>query len=152
MKIEEKQWKQNSFTAGFHFSNGVAHFEGFSMETVVSNALELTYRVLVKHPKDGNFWTMKGMENPIRQEQIQKVLDKKHNGYLDGKEFVFEVFDKTGKRPLFATKFNAEEKIPTEGYGSKHLVATSFCWAFDLPEDLQPLAKNAIEKHLAPIA
>src|SRR4051812_33121323 len=100
--IEEKQWKKGSFTVGFHFSNGIAHFEGFSMETVVSEALELKYRVLVKHPTEGNFWTMKGMEEPMTQNEIQRVLEEKYNGFLVGKEFAFEIFDKTGKRKLFA--------------------------------------------------
>jgi hypothetical protein len=147
IKIEDKHWQNGSFTVSFSFSNGVAHCGGFSMETVVSDALELKYRILVKHPKDGKFWTMNGMEEPMRQDEIQKVLDKDHNGYLAGKEFVFEVFDKLGKTNLFGSRFNAVEKIPAEGYGSEHLVVTSFSWSFPLPSELQKLAKEALEKH-----
>lgn len=118
------------------------------MENVVSDALELKYRILVKHPVDGKFWTMKGMEEPMRQDEIQKVLDEKHKGSLPGKEFIFEVFDKTGKTNLFGTKFNAEEKIPAEGYGSEHMVFTSFTWSFPLPPELQIIAKKALEDHI----
>ena len=147
--IEERQWKKGSFTVNFHFSNGIAHFEGFSMETVVSVKLGLKYRVLVKHPIDGKFWTMKGMENPMIQDEIEKVLKEHHKGFLSAKEFAFEVFDKTGTRKLFATRFDAEDKIPPEGYGNEHLVVQSFSWLFDLPEDLQSAAKQAIEEHFA---
>lgn len=145
--IQDKHWQNGSFTVGFSFSNGIAHFEGFRMETVVSHALELKYRILVKHPVDGKFWTMKGMEEPMRQDEIQRVLDKQHNGFLAGKEFIFEVFDKSGEKNLFGTKFNVDEKIPAEGYGSEHLVVTSFSWNFPLPPELQVIAKKALEDH-----
>jgi len=92
---------------------------------------------------------MKGMESPMEQREIRKVLDEKHKGFLEGKEFAFEVFDNTGTTKLFATRFNATEKIPAEGYESEHLVATSFCWSFDLREELQPLARKAFEEYLA---
>ena len=150
--IEERQWKRSSFTVRFTFSNGAARCEGIDPDTVVSGALKLRYRIQVKHPVDGKFYTMKRMEEPMRLREVQKALDERHNGFLDGKEFVFEVFDKDGKRSLFATKFNAEEKIPSEGFGSEHLVAKSFCWGFELPPDLQPVAKEAIEKYLAPVS
>lgn len=103
---------KGSFTVGFHFSNGVAHFEGFSMETLVSSTLRLKYRVLLKHPVDGKFWTMKGMENPMTQDEIQEVLETQHRGFLGAKEYAFEVFDETGEEKLFATKFNADERFP----------------------------------------
>ena len=148
MTIEDKHWQNGSFTVSFSFSNGIAHFEGFSMETVVSDSLALKYRVLVEHPVEGKFWTIKGMEDPMRQAEIQRVLNDLHKGFLAGKEFIFEVFDKTGKKNLFGTKFNAEDKIPAEGYGSEHLVVTSFTWSFPLPPDLQLEAKEALEKHM----
>jgi len=145
--MNDKHWKNGSFTVGFSFSSGVAHCNGFSMETVVSDSLELKYRILVKHPIDKKFWTMKGMENPMREEEIQKVLDEKHNGFLAGKEFIFEVFDNTGDN-IFGTKFDATEKIPSEGYGSEHLVITSFSWSYPLPLNLQKKAKESLEVHM----
>ena len=150
MKIEDKHWQNGSFTVGFSFSNGIAHCEGFSMETVVSTALKLKYRIQVKHPIEGNFWTMKGMEEPMSQDEIDKVLKEKHNGYISAKEFIFEVFDNTGKN-LFGTRFNAEEKIPAEGYGSDKMVWTSFNWSYPLRADLQILAKKALEAHMLKI-
>lgn len=150
--MDDRHWQNGSFTVGFSFSSGVAHCEGFTMETVVSDALELKYRILVKHPVKGKFWTMKGMEKPMRQDEIQKVIDEQHRGFLAGKEFIFEVFDKTGERVLFGTKFNAEEKIPAEGYGSEHLVVTSFTWSFPLPPDLQEIAKETLKKHMQKIS
>lgn len=146
--MKDEHWQNGSFTVDFSFSNGVANFTGFVMETVVSCALELKYRVLVKHPIEGKFWTMKGMEEPMRQDDIQKVLKEQHKGYIAGKEFVFEVFDQTGEECLFATKFNAEERIPAEGYGSEHLVVTTFSWNFPLPPDLQQKAKKALKQHV----
>jgi hypothetical protein len=118
------------------------------MENVVSDALELKYRILVKHPVDGKFWTMKGMEEPMRPDEIQKVLDDRHKGFIASKEFIFEVFDKTGKRNLFGTRFNAEDKIPAEGYGSDKMVFTSFSWSFPLPPELQTIAKKSLEDHM----
>ena len=149
--IQDKHWQNGSFTVRFSFSNGIAHCEGFSMENVVSAALELRYRILVRHPIDGNFWTMKGMEEPMRQGEIQKVLDERHKGFLAAKEFIFEVFDKTGKN-LFGTRFNAEDKIPAEGYGSDKMVFTSFSWSFLLPPELQAMAKKALEDHMKKIS
>jgi hypothetical protein len=146
--LEDKHWQNGSFTVGFSFSNGVAHCEGFTMETVVSHALGLKYRIQVKHPIKGNFWVMKGMEKPMSQDEIRKVIDEVHKGHLSGKEFIFEVFDKTGEKNLFGTRFNAEEKIPAEGYGNEHLVFTSFTWSYPLPADLQPIAKAALEQHM----
>jgi len=87
----------------------------------------------------------------MRQDKIQEVLDKEHSGCLAGKEFVFEVFDKTGETRFFNTRFNAEEKIPAEGYGLEHLVVTSFSWSFPLPEELQKIAKEALENHVSGI-
>lgn len=147
-KMEDKHWQNGSFTLSFSFSNGIAYCEGFTMETVVGDALKLKYRMLVKHPVDGKFWTMKGMEEPMRQDDIQKVIDERHKGSIAGKEFIFEVFDETGKTNLFGTKFNAEEKIPAEGYGSEHLVVTSFTWSLPLPPELQFIAKKALEDHM----
>lgn len=146
--IQDKHWQNGSFTVGFGFSNGIPHCEGFTMETVVSTALDLKYRILVKHPLKGDFWTMKGMEVPMSQDDIEKALKEFHNGYLSGKEFIFEVFNKTGGELLFGTKFNAAEKIPAEGYGSDHLVVTSFTWTYPLPEEMQQVAKKALEDHV----
>jgi len=148
-EIKEKHWQNGSFTVQFSFSNGVAHFDGFAMETVVSHGLHLKYRVLVKHPVDGKFWTMKGMENPMSQDEISSVLKKQHKGYLAGTEFVFEVFDETGETRLFNSRFNAKDKISPEGYGSEHLVVTSFSWNYEFPtETLKQLAKQALEEHV----
>lgn len=91
---------------------------------------------------------MKGMEKPMTQDEIRKVIDEVHKGYLSGMEFIFEVFDKTGERNLFGTKFDAKEKIPPEGYGNEHLVVTSFTWSFPLPKDLQPIAKKALQDNI----
>lgn len=146
--IQEKHWQNGSFTVGFGFSNGIAHCEGFTMETVVSIALGLKYRILVKHPLKGGFWTMKGMEDPMSQDEIEDAMKKFYNGYLNGSEFIFEVFDNTGKELLFGTKFNAADRIPSEGYGTEHLVVTSFTWSFPLPEKMRPIAKKALEEHV----
>lgn len=137
MNTEADKENRLSFTTDFHFQNGIPFFEGFVMETVVSHRIEAKYRVLVKHPQDGHFYTMKGMEEPLTQDEIHKVLKEQHNGAIGAKEFAFEVFDKTGTRKLFATRFNAEEKIPADGYASDKLVVTTFSWIFDLPEDLK---------------
>jgi len=148
LTLEDKHWQNGSFTVGFSFSNGIAYCEGFTMETVVSHGLRLKYRMLVRHPVDGKFWTMKGMEEPMKQDEIQKAIDEKHKGSVPGKEFVFEVYDETGKERIFATQFDAEAKIPAKGYGNEHLVVTSFTWSFPLPEILQSIAKKALEDHM----
>jgi hypothetical protein len=145
--LDEKHWQNGSFTVSFSFSNGFAYCEGFSMETVVSDALELKYRIQVKHPVEGGFWTMKGMEEPMRQAEIREVIKERHKGSIVGKEFIFEVFDKTGKRNIFGTRFDTEEKIPPEGRGSEHLVVKSYTWSYPLPEDLQLIAKKALEDY-----
>jgi hypothetical protein len=124
-----------SFTTDFHFQNGVAYFEGFILETVVSNRIGAKYRVLVKNPKDNHFYTMKGMEEPLKQDEIRKVMDERYKGSIGADEFAFEVFDNTGQKKLFAIRFNAKEKIPSDGYSTDKLVVTSFCWAFDMPKD-----------------
>lgn len=126
-----------SFTTSFHFHNGCAFFDGFTMETVVSNHIGAKYRVLIKHPADGKFWTMKGLEEPMTQTEIGKVLKNLHKGALIGKDFAFEVFDKTGTEKLFATVFNAQDRIPADGFSSDKEVFTTFSWAFELPESMR---------------
>lgn len=127
---------QLSFTASFHFQSGHAFFDGFTQETVVSVRIKAKYRVLVKNPEDDHMYTMKGMEKPLSQEEIRKVLKEKHQGSIHGEEFAFEVFDEKGER-LFATKFNAQERIPPDGFESNKVVYTSFSWVFELPEGLR---------------
>lgn len=145
--IKDEHWQNGSFTVGFSFSNGAAHCDGFRTETVVSDALELKYRILIKHPIDGKFWTMKGMEEPMRQNKIDEVIRKRHNGFLAGKEFIFEVFDKEGNH-LFGTRFDAEERIPPDAHKSDRVVFTSYSWTFPFKsEKLQQLAKQALEEH-----
>lgn len=139
-KRENPQGKKEdklSFTVGFHFQNGHAYCSGFSTETVVSVNVGAKYRILVKHPKDGKFWTMKGMEEPMTQQEIHEVIEKKHHGALRREEFAFEVFDETGKEKLFATRFNAQERIPPDGFAPDKEVFTTFSWAFELPEHLK---------------
>lgn len=152
LKIEDRHWQNGSFTVGFSFSNGNAYCEGFKMETVVSDALRLKYRLLAKHPEDGRFWTLKHMEEPLRQDEIEKVLEEIHRGYIASTEFAFEVFDESGKEKLFSTKFNAAERIPANGYGSEHIVFQSFTWSYPLPPKLQEVAKKALEDYVAGVS
>jgi len=125
-----------SFTVDFNFENGYAYCSGFSLETVVSMRIGAKYRILVKHPEDGKFWTVKGMEKPMPQRETQDVIEKRHHGALRGAEFIFEVFDRDDA-PLFNTKFNAQERIPPDGYAPDKIVWTSYSWAFELPERLK---------------
>lgn len=150
--IQDKHWQTSSFTVRFSFSNGVAHLTDLMAENVVNNALGLKYRILVKHPVEGGFWMMKGMENPMTEDEIDNALNKFHNGYLSGSEFVFEVYQSDGKTNLFATKFNVEDKIPDEAFKSDRLVITPFTWSFPLPQDLQVSAKQALENHVLKIS
>lgn len=133
----ERKEDRLSFTACFHYSGGKSFFAGLSLETVVSTNIGAKYRVLMMNPQDKQFWTMKGMEEPLTQDEIYGVLKERYKGVLCGQEFAFEVFDSTGKRKLFATRFNAQEKMPSDGCASDKAVYTSFSWAFDLPEDLK---------------
>lgn len=126
-----------SFTTSFRFQNGRAFFRGFTLETVVSQRINAKYRVLAKNPNDGKMYTLKGMEEPMPQKEINKVLNEQRHGALCFEEFAFEVFDETGKEKLFATKFNAQEKNPPDGYAPDEIVYTSFSWAFELPERLK---------------
>jgi hypothetical protein len=135
MNNEDKE-NRLSFTTDFHYENGKAFFQGFALETVVSNRINARYRVLVRHPDDGHLYNMKGMEKPMTQDQIQEVIENQHSGSLCGEEFAFEVFDDKDEL-LFATKFNAQERIPPDGYHSDKMVSTSFSWIFDLPERLR---------------
>lgn len=144
--IKDSHWQNGSFSVRFSFSNGIAYCSGFGSESLVSNALGLKYMILLKHPIDKNFWTLKGMEEPLSQDEIHDVIEKRHKGSIAGEEYIFKVFDNTGKL-LFGTRFDASEKIPPKGYGSEHFVVTSFSWTFPLPPDLQKLAKDALEKH-----
>ena len=132
------------------FNNGVAHLTDFDAYNVVNNALSLKYRILMKHPnptKEG-FWTMKEMEKPMTESEIENALKKIHSGYLSGTEFVFEAYRGDGVTSLFATKFNVEEKIPDEAFKSDKWVITSFTWSFELPPDLQKIAKKALQDHM----
>lgn len=140
--ITEHKEDRLSFTARFHYSGGKAFFTGLSPETSVSKNIGAKYRVLMMNPKDNQFWTMKGMEEPLTQDEIYDVLKEHYEGVLCGQEFAFEVFDSTGKRKWFATRFNVQEKIPSDGYASDKVVYTSFSWAFDLPEDLMELVRK----------
>ncbi len=124
---------QLSFTVSFHYQNGVSYFDGFILETVVSENIGAKYRVLVKKPGTDDFYTMKGMEEPMNQDGIDVVLREKHNGSIPAKEFVFQVFDNSGSKKLFESKFNVAERIPQDGYGSDKMVVNSFSWSFDLP-------------------
>ena len=130
-----------SFTANFHYSGGKTFFSSLSPETVVSHNIGAKYRVLMMNPNDNQFWTMKGMEEPMTQDEINDVIKERHRGALCGTEFAFEVYDSTGDRKLFATRFNAQDKIPADGHASDKAVYTSFSWVFDLPEDLKKLAE-----------
>ena len=133
MKTEPKK-DRLSFTARFDFSGGRSFFKGFS-----PNRIDVKYRVLMMNPKDNHFWTMKGMEEPMTLDEIDEVIKERYGGSLCGEEFAFEVFDNSGKRKLYATKFNAQEKIPPDGYASDKWVITSFSWAFELPDDLKKI-------------
>ena len=143
-KTQAKREDTLSFTVGFHFGNGHAYCSGFSLETVVSVKVGAKYRILVKHPKDGKFWKMKGMEEPMSQDEIHEVLKHHHHGALRAEEFVFEVFDRDGAL-LFHSKFNAQERIPPDGYAPDKIVWTSYSWAFELPERLKKEASKEAE-------
>ena len=141
MNIAPKE-NRLSFTVSFHFHSGRAFFDGFTLETVVSRRINAKYRILAKNPTDGHMYTFKGMEEPMSQKEINDVLDEQHNKTLCFEEFAFEVFDETGKDLLFATKFNAQDKVPPNGNSSDNVVYTTFSWAFELPERLM---ENEIE-------
>ncbi|OGJ54148.1 hypothetical protein A3D11_03935 [Candidatus Peribacteria bacterium RIFCSPHIGHO2_02_FULL_49_16] len=123
-----------SFTADFYFENGKAYFTGFALETVVSVNIGAKYQVLVKR-EDGKFWSLKKMESPLSQDDVQKVIDEL-GGSIMGEEFLFKVFDKNDKE-IFGTRFNVSERIPPDGYSNDKLVMTNYSWVFDLPEYLQ---------------
>ena len=76
---------------------------------------------------------MKGLEEPMTQGEIDKVLEEKYGGSIGADEFAFEVFDKSNKR-IFATKFDASVKIPH--LNNDQTSWTTFSWAFDLPDYL----------------
>jgi hypothetical protein len=133
-----------SFTADFDFASGKAFFTGFALETVVSKKIGAKYRVLVKNPADGFFYTMKGMEEPLTQDEIDHVLKERYKGAIMAEEFAFEVFDRTGEK-IFATKFNAADKIPPDGFNPEKMVFTSFSWPFPLTDRLKSLLNEKTE-------
>ena len=122
-----------SFTVDFDFQNGKAVCIGFALETVVSKKINAKYRILVKNPADGYFYTMKGMEEPLTQEEIDVVLKERYNGGIMADEFAFEVFNGDGEK-IFATKFNAADKTPADAFNSEKMVFTNFSWSFELSD------------------
>jgi len=131
--IDSKQGKM-SFTVDFHFQNGKAICTGFAMETVVSKKINAKYRILVKNPADGYFYTMKGMKEPLTQEEINSVLREKYKGGITAEEFAFEVFNGEGEK-IFATKFNATDKTPADAFNPEKMVFTNFSWSFELSDN-----------------
>lgn len=127
---------QLSFTADFSFQRGIPVFGGFALETIVSKESGAKYRVLVKKPDDGHFYTIKKMEEPMLQDEIDRVLREHYYGGIEADEFIFEVFDGSNNK-IFATRFNAKERVPAEGYDSDKFVWTSYSWHFDLPTRLE---------------
>ena len=74
----------------------------------------LKVKVLVKHPKDGNFWTMKNLEDPVTAKEFNRILRRHHKGYLAGHEFVFQVFN--GEEKIWESKYDsASGKNTLEG-------------------------------------
>ncbi|GEM_PF-5319451 len=139
--MRDPKHERMSFTVDFNFESGKAFFTGFAMETVVSKKIGAKYRVLVKNPVDGFFYTMKGMEEPLTQDEIDQVLKERYKGAIMAEEFAFEVFDGTGEK-IFATKFNAADKIPADGFNPQKMVFTNFSWAFELSDVHKALLKH----------
>ncbi len=121
------------FTAMFRFQGGKAFFEGFTLETAASKQRRVTYRVLVNNPADGAFYTMKFMEEPLGQREIQKVLERHYHGSLMADEFAFEVFD-AESHLLFATRFDAHSKVPAQAASAKNMIVMTFSWSFPLKD------------------
>lgn len=136
-----------SFSIGFHFSRGIPQCEGPTLETVVGYGIGAMYRIGVKKSESKHPWSsLPELNEPKSFKDISAGFDE--FGPLCGDVFLFEVFDKDGKC-IFQSEFNAKEKCPPDGYGNDKLVATSFSYLFDLPERLQPLAKQALEEHVS---
>jgi hypothetical protein len=118
------------------------------METVVSVGIGAKYRVGVS--KTNEKWsTWPGLSEPQTFKNISDIFDK--HGPLCGDQYIFEVFDSEDNR-IFMAEFDAKSKCPADGYASDKMVCTSFSYLFELPERLQPLAKKALEAHLAKVA
>jgi len=123
------------FTASFHYQSGRPFFDGFTQETNVSNEIGAKYRILVMHPEEKAFYTMKGMEEPMTQREIRKVLQERYGGSIRADEFAFEVFDAVGNK-IFKTRFDASAKS-IGGGGADSTTFTTFSWSFELPDDLK---------------
>ncbi|MDD4319431.1 MAG: hypothetical protein PHW10_03865 [Candidatus Peribacteraceae bacterium] len=139
--MSDQKLERMSFTVNFNFQSGKAFFTGFAMETVVSKKIGAKYRVLVKNPADGFFYTMKGMEEPMTQDKIDQVLEERYKGALMAEEFAFEVFDRSGEK-IFATRFNALDKISADGFSSEKIVFTNFSWPFELSDSTKALLND----------
>lgn len=129
------------FEVNFHFQTGKAFFTGFGFEDVVSKKIGAKYRVLVKNPADGYFYTMKGMEEPMNQDQIDQVLKDRYTGAIMADEFAFEVFNRQGEK-IFATKFNAVEKMSPDAFNPEKTTWTHFSWSFELSDKDKALPKS----------
>lgn len=131
------------FTTSFHYQSGMPFFDGFTQETRVSNEIGAKYRVLVMHPEEKAFYTMKGMEEPMTQREIRAVLQERYRGSIRADEFVFEVYDAEGNK-IFKTRFNAAEKPIGDGR-TDSTTFTTFAWSFELPDNLKVKVKEGQE-------
>lgn len=131
--MSDSKQERMSFTVNFNFQSGTAFFTGFALETVVSKQIGAKYRVLVKNPADGYFYTMKGMEEPMTQDQIDQVIKERYRGAIMADEFAFEVFNGEGEK-IFATKFNAADKMSADAFNPEKTVFTNFSWPFELSD------------------
>lgn len=131
--------KKLFLTVIFFFQSSKAFFSGIAPSSI-ADEIGAKFRVLVRNPTDGYLYTMKGMEVPLSIEEIKKVLEHNYNGSIMANEFAFEVYDATGFM-VFATKFNAGDKIPSDAHEPDTTVYQKFSWSFELSdENKQPQA------------
>jgi len=141
--MSDLKMEKLGFTTSFHYQSGIPSFDGFTMETRVSSDIGARYRVLVMHPEEKAFYTMKGMEEPMTQQEIRTVLQERYGGSIRADEFAFEVFDVDGNK-IFKTRFDAAEK-PIGGGGTDSTTFTTFSWSFELPDNLKAKVKKGQE-------